>query len=56
MIHQLCRVLVLLHRKETGPSIPSDALGLMEWAQQMLEDHRQQQEVDGWACAFFASS
>lgn len=44
VIHQLCRVLVLLHRKETGPSIPSDALGLIEWAQQMLEDHRQQQQ------------
>ncbi|PVD39611.1 hypothetical protein C0Q70_02247 [Pomacea canaliculata] len=45
VIHQLCRVLVLLHRQDNGSSIPSDALGLIEWAQQMLEDHRQQQEL-----------
>ncbi|XP_076443102.1 uncharacterized protein LOC143281714 [Babylonia areolata] len=45
VVHQLCRVLVLLHRDDTGSSIPSDALGLIEWAHQMLEDHRQQQEL-----------
>ncbi|KAL8593221.1 hypothetical protein ACOMHN_009876 [Nucella lapillus] len=45
VVHQLCRVLVLLHRNDTGTSIPSDALGLIEWAHQMLEDHRQQEEL-----------
>ncbi|XP_041363486.1 uncharacterized protein LOC121379088 [Gigantopelta aegis] len=44
VIHQLCRVLVLLHKKDPTTSIPSDALGLIEWAQQMLEDHREQEE------------
>ncbi|XP_060583008.1 uncharacterized protein LOC132739328 isoform X2 [Ruditapes philippinarum] len=38
VIHQLCRVLVLVHKKDPGASIPSDALGLMEWAHQMIED------------------
>ncbi|XP_052770739.1 uncharacterized protein LOC128210424 [Mya arenaria] len=38
VIHQLCRVLVLVHRKDPGASIPSDSLGLMEWAHQMIED------------------
>ncbi|XP_053393481.1 uncharacterized protein LOC123564872 isoform X2 [Mercenaria mercenaria] len=38
VIHQLCRVLVLIHKKDPGASIPSDALGLMEWAHQMIED------------------
>ncbi|XP_050393730.1 uncharacterized protein LOC126811837 [Patella vulgata] len=47
VIHQLCRVLVLLHKKDSATSIPSDALGLFEWAQQMLEDHRAQQEQEG---------
>ena len=56
VIHQLCRVLVLLHKKDTGTSIPSDALGLIEWAQQMLEDHRQQQEVEAlWFLWFWFS-
>ncbi|KAK7113582.1 uncharacterized protein [Littorina saxatilis] len=45
VIHQLCRVLVLLHKKDAGSSIPSDALGIIEWAHQMLEDHRQQHEL-----------
>ncbi|XP_011454463.3 uncharacterized protein [Magallana gigas] len=40
VIHQLCRVLVLVHKKDPGASIPSDALGLLEWATQMLEDHQ----------------
>lgn len=40
VIHQLCRVLVLLHKKDPGASIPSDALGLMEWAHQMIEDRQ----------------
>nr|XP_022314184.1 uncharacterized protein LOC111118831 isoform X1 [Crassostrea virginica]XP_022314185.1 uncharacterized protein LOC111118831 isoform X1 [Crassostrea virginica] len=40
VIHQLCRVLVLVHKKDPGVSIPSDALGLLEWATQMLEDHQ----------------
>ncbi|XP_052234438.1 uncharacterized protein LOC127847002 isoform X1 [Dreissena polymorpha] len=38
VIHQLCRVLVIIHRRDPGVSIPSDALGLMEWAHQMIED------------------
>ncbi|KAL4240938.1 hypothetical protein ACF0H5_001721 [Mactra antiquata] len=38
VIHQLCRVLVLIHKTDPGASIPSDALGLMEWAHQMIED------------------
>lgn len=38
VVHQLCRVLVLIHKKDPGVSIPSDALGLMEWAHQMIED------------------
>jgi len=29
---------VLIHKKDPGASIPSDALGLMEWAHQMIED------------------
>lgn len=40
VIHQLCRVLVLLHKKDPGASIPSDALGLMEWAHQMIDDRQ----------------
>lgn len=51
MVHQLCRVLVLLHRNDTGTSIPSDALGLIEWAHQMLEDHRQEQELQSEAAS-----
>ncbi|XP_046576175.1 uncharacterized protein LOC124284155 [Haliotis rubra] len=46
VIHQLCRVLVLLHKKDPTVSIPSDALGLIEWAQQMLEDHREQEDEE----------
>ncbi|XP_046380318.1 uncharacterized protein LOC124151746 [Haliotis rufescens] len=46
VIHQLCRVLVLLHKKDPTVSIPSDALGLIEWAQQMLEDHREQDDEE----------
>ncbi|XP_069122942.1 uncharacterized protein [Argopecten irradians] len=45
VIHQLCRVLVLLHKKEPVSSIPADALGLFEWAHQLLEDyHLENQE------------
>ncbi|KAL3875986.1 hypothetical protein ACJMK2_033879 [Sinanodonta woodiana] len=40
VIHQLCRVLVLMHKKDPVLSVPSDAMGLLEWATQMLEDHR----------------
>ncbi|XP_062575836.1 uncharacterized protein LOC134237711 [Saccostrea cucullata] len=40
VIHQMCRVLVLVHKKDPGVSIPSDALGLIEWAKQMLEDNQ----------------
>ncbi|XP_021374569.1 uncharacterized protein LOC110463936 [Mizuhopecten yessoensis] len=40
VIHQLCRVLVLLHKKEPVTSIPADALGLFEWAHQLLEDYQ----------------
>ncbi|XP_033754477.1 uncharacterized protein LOC117337552 [Pecten maximus] len=40
VIHQLCRVLVLLHKKEPVSSIPADALGLFEWAHQLLEDYQ----------------
>ena len=43
VIHQLCRVLVLLHKKDPVVSIPSDAPGLLQWTQQMLDDHREQQ-------------
>ncbi|ESO84157.1 hypothetical protein LOTGIDRAFT_155482 [Lottia gigantea] len=48
VIHQLCRVLVLLHKKDSTTSIPSDALGLFEWAQQMLDDHRAQNEDENY--------
>ncbi|XP_012945472.1 uncharacterized protein LOC101847162 [Aplysia californica] len=47
VIHQLCRVLVLLHKKDPVVSIPSDAPGLLHWAQQMLDDHREQQSSSG---------
>ncbi|CAG5115974.1 unnamed protein product, partial [Candidula unifasciata] len=43
VIHQLCRVLVLIHKRDPVVSIPSDALGLIQWAHQMLEDHKEQQ-------------
>ncbi|CAC5413285.1 unnamed protein product [Mytilus coruscus] len=40
VIHQLCRVLVLLNKTDPRASIPSDAPGLLQWAQQMLEDYQ----------------
>ncbi|CAL1528969.1 unnamed protein product [Lymnaea stagnalis] len=40
VIHRLCRVLVLLHKKDPVVSIPSDAIGLIQWAHQMLEDQQ----------------
>jgi len=47
VIHQLCRVLVLVHRQDPGSSIPSDALGLIEWAHQMVEDKKMDVEPVG---------
>lgn len=38
VVHQLCRVLVIIHRKDPAVSIAADALGLMQWAHQMIED------------------
>lgn len=40
VIHQLCRVLVLLNKTDPRASIPSDAPGLLQWAHQMLEDYQ----------------
>ncbi|XP_063444335.1 uncharacterized protein LOC134724910 isoform X2 [Mytilus trossulus] len=50
VIHQLCRVLVLLNKTDPRASIPSDAPGLLQWAQQMLEDYQmdvQDQHLSG---------
>ncbi|XP_013063404.2 uncharacterized protein LOC106052551 [Biomphalaria glabrata] len=51
MIHRLLRVLALLHKKDPVVSIPSDAMSLIQWAYQMLEDSREQQisasDIDG---------
>ncbi|GFO38143.1 hypothetical protein PoB_006464800 [Plakobranchus ocellatus] len=43
VIHQLCRVLVLLHKKDPIQNLPSDALSLVQWGHQMVEDSRQQE-------------
>ncbi|RUS79809.1 hypothetical protein EGW08_012408, partial [Elysia chlorotica] len=43
VIHQLCRVLVLLHKKDPVGNLPSDALSLVQWGHQMVEDSRQQE-------------
>ncbi|GFR65664.1 hypothetical protein ElyMa_001952300 [Elysia marginata] len=43
VIHQLCRVLVLLHKKDPVRNLPSDALSLVQWGHQMVEDFRQQE-------------
>lgn len=40
VVHQLCRVLVLLNKTEPSTSVPSDAPGLLQWAQQMLDDYQ----------------
>ncbi|XP_059167794.1 uncharacterized protein LOC131949820 [Physella acuta] len=45
VIHQLCRVLALLHKKDPVVSIPSDAMALVQWAHQMLEDNREQESA-----------
>ncbi|XP_064602569.1 uncharacterized protein LOC135468313 [Liolophura sinensis] len=39
VIHQLCRVLVMLNKKDAGSSVPADGLSLLEWAKQMLQDY-----------------
>lgn len=40
---------MLVHKKDPGVSVPSDALGLIEWAMQMLEDYQMGNQVN-WMC------
>ncbi|CAI9738232.1 Hypothetical predicted protein [Octopus vulgaris] len=46
VINQLCRVLGLLNKNELNNSVPADALGLLEWAKQMLNDYYELRQQD----------
>ncbi|GAB1606830.1 uncharacterized protein LOC115223032 [Argonauta hians] len=46
VINQLCLVLGLLTKTELNNSVPADAVGLLEWAKQMLNDYYELRQQD----------